>query len=108
MDVGWSVKPGRPAVGRSIHLQTFVEAIGQRGSINMEGTVTETSVSDLMDEIRSIIQITYPSDRLEFAGALSRHLEYALGTSHCTTVVSALKDSKGDYRGELVISFGLC
>jgi hypothetical protein len=106
MDVGWSVKPGRPAVGRSIHLQTFVEAIGQRGSINMEGTVTETSVSDLMDEIRSITQITYSSDVFEFAEAFSKHLEYGLSNSHCTTIVSGLKDSGGTYRGEIVISFG--
>ena len=43
----------------------------------MEGTVTETSVSDPIDEIRSVIRITYPSDMFEFAEALSKHLEYA-------------------------------
>lgn len=102
-----AVKPGRPAVGRSIHLQTFVEATGpKRRSTNMEGIVTETSASALMDEIRSIIQITYPSDSLECAEGLSMHLEYALSTFHCTTIVSALKDSDATYRGELVISFG--
>ena len=102
-----AAKPGIPAEGRSIHLQTFVDANGpRRRSINMKGTVTEMSVSDLMDEIRSIIQITYPSDRLEFAKALSMHLEYALSNSHCVTIVCGLKDSGGTYRGEIVISFG--
>jgi hypothetical protein len=102
-----AVKPGRLAVGRSIHLQTFVESIGpRRRSINMVGTVTETSVSDLMDDIRSIIQSTYPSDMFEFAEALSMQLEYALSKSHCTTIVNALKDSEGTCHGELVISFG--
>jgi hypothetical protein len=102
-----SAKPGIPAEGRSIHLQTFFDANGpRRRSINMKGTVTEMSVSDLMDEIRSITQITYSSDMFEFAEALSTHLEYALSNSHCTTIVSGLKDSGGTYRGEIVISFG--
>jgi hypothetical protein len=60
----------------------------------------------LMDEIRSITQITYSSDVFEFAEAFSKHLEYALSNSHCTTIVSGLKDSGGTYRGEIVISFG--
>jgi hypothetical protein len=102
-----SAKPGFPAEGRSIHLQTFVDANGpKRRSINMEGIVTETSVPDLMDEIRSITQIAYPSDMLEFDEAFSKYLESALSQSHCTTIVSGLKDSGGTYRGELVLSFG--
>ena len=102
-----SAKPGFPAEGRSIHLQTFVDARGpKRQSISMEGTVTEISVFDLMDEIRSIIRITYSSDMFEFAEAFSKHLEYALSNSHCTTIGSGLKDSGGTYRGEIVISFG--
>lgn len=102
-----AAKRGVPAEGRSIHLQTFVDANGpRRRSINMEGTVTEVSVSDLMDEIRSITQITYSSDMLEFAEAFSKHLGYALSNSHCTTIVSGLKDAEGTYRGELVISLG--
>jgi hypothetical protein len=102
-----AAKPGIPAEGRSIRLQTFVDVNApRRRSINMVGTVTETSVSDLMDDIRSIIQSTYPSDMFEFAEALSMQLEYALSKSHCTTIVSALTDSKGAYRGDLVISFG--
>ena len=102
-----AAKPGIPAEGRSIHLQTFVDANGpRRRSINMKGTVTELSVFDLMDEIRSIIRITYSSDRFEFAEAFSKHLEYALSKSHCTTIGSGLKDSGGTYRGEIVISFG--
>ena len=72
----------------------------------MEGTVTETSVFDLMDEIRSITRINYPSDMLEFGEAFSKELEYALSNSHCTTIVSGLKDSGGTCRGEIVISFG--
>ena len=102
-----AAKPGIPAEGRSIQLQTFVDANGpRRRSISMEGTVTEISVFDLMDEIRSIIRITYRSEMFEFAEALSKDLEYALSNSHCTTIVSGLKDSGGTYRGELVISFG--
>ena len=72
----------------------------------MKGTVTEMSVSDLMDEIRSIIQFTYSSDTFEFVEAFSKHLEYALSNSHCTAIVSGLKDSGGTCRGEIVISFG--
>lgn len=102
-----AAKPGFPAEGRSIHLQTFVDANGpKRRSINIVGTMTETSVSDLMDEIRSITRITYPSDMFEFAEALSRRLEHGLSNSHRTTIVSGLKDSEGIYRGDLVISFG--
>jgi hypothetical protein len=102
-----AAKPGIPAEGRSIQLQTFVDANGpRRRRINMKATVTEVSVSDLMDDIRSIIQITYPSDMLEFAEAFSKHLEYALSNSHCTTIVSGLKDSGGTCRGGIVISFG--
>ena len=102
-------KPGVPAEGRSIHLQTFVDANGpKRRGINMVGTVTEISVSDLMDEIRVIIRISYPSDMFEFSEALSKNLEHALSNSHCTTIVSGLKDSGGTYRGEIVISFGPC
>jgi hypothetical protein len=102
-----AAKPGIPAEGRSIQLQTFVDANGpRRRSINIKGTVTEMSVSDLMDEIRSITQITYSSDVFEFAEAFSKHLEYGLSNSHCTTIVSGLKDSGGTYRGEIVIPFG--
>ena len=43
---------------------------------------------------------------LEFAEAFSKQLEYALSNSHCTTIVSGLKDFGGTYRGEVVISFG--
>ena len=100
-------KLGVPAEGRWIHLQTFVDANGpKRRSINMVGIVTETSVSDLMDEIRSTTQITYSSDMFEFFEAFSKHLEYALSNSHCVTIVCGLKDSGGTYRGEIVISFG--
>ena len=99
--------PGIPAEGRSVHLQTFVDANGpKRRGINMEGTVTEVPISDLMDEIRSIIRIAYSPDILEFAEAFSKQLEYALSNSHCTTIVSGLKDSRGTCRGEIVISFG--
>ena len=102
-----AANPGIPAEGRSIHLQTFVDANGpKRRSISMAGTVTETSVSHLMDEIRSLIQITYPSDVFEFDEDFSKHLEYALSNCHWTTLVNGLKDSKGTYRGELAISFG--
>lgn len=72
----------------------------------MEGTVTEISVFDLMDEIRSIIRITYRSEMFEFAEAFSKDLEYALSNSHCTTIVSGLKNSEGADRGILAISFG--
>ena len=102
-----AAKQGVPAEGRSIHLQTFVDANGpKRRGINMEGTVTEMSVSDLMDEIRSITQITYPSDMLELDETFSKHLEYALSNSHCTTIVNGLKDSGGTCRGVIAISFG--
>ena len=102
-----SAKPGVPAEGRSIRLQTFVDANGpKRRSINLQAIVTETSVSDLMDEIRSIIRINYPSDMLEFDEAFSKDLEYALSNSHFTTMVSGLKNSEGADRGFLAISFG--
>lgn len=98
---------GVRAEGRSIHLQTYVDANGpKRRSINMEGALAEISVSDLTDEIRSIIQITYPSDKFELAEALSKHLGYALSNSHRMTIVIQLNDSEGTYRGELVLSFG--
>ena len=87
--------------------QTFVDTNGpKRRSTHMVGTVTETSVFDLMDQIRSIIQINYPSDMLEFDEAFSKDLEYALSNSHRTTMVSGLKDSEGADRGFLAISFG--
>lgn len=102
-----AARRGVPAEGRSIHLQTYVDANGpKRRSINMEGTVTGISVSDLTDEIRSIIQIIYPSDKFELAEALSKHLEYALSNSHRMTIVMQLNDSEGTYRGELILSFG--
>jgi hypothetical protein len=102
-----AARPGCRAEGRSIQLQTFVDANGpRRRRINRKGTVTEISGSHLMGEIRSLIQITYPSDMFEFDEDFSRHLEYALSTSHCTTIVSGLKDSGGTYRGEIVVSFG--
>ncbi len=102
-----AAKPGIPAEGRSIQLQTFVDANGpRRRSINIKGVVMEMSVSDLMDEIRFITQITYSSDMFEFAETFSKHLEYALSNSHRTTIVSGLKDSGGTYRGEIAISFG--
>jgi hypothetical protein len=102
-----AAKPGFPAEGRSVQLQTYVDANGpKRRSIILLGTVTEISGSDLMDDIRSIIQITYPSDMFEFAEALSNHLEYALSNSHCTTIVSELTNSEGTHRGEIVVSFG--
>lgn len=109
--IAWSryraAKQVTPADGRSIHLQTIVDANGpKRRSINMQGTVEEISVSDLMDEIRSITRISYPSDNFELADVFSKHLEYALSNSHCTTIVSGLKDSGGTYRGELVVSLG--
>jgi hypothetical protein len=109
--IAWSryraAQPGIPAEGRSIHLQTFVHANGpKRRGITMQGAVTETSVSDVMDEIRSITEIHYPSDMLEVDEAFSKHLEYALSNSHRTTIVTGLRDSGGTYRGEIVISFG--
>lgn len=108
--VAWTryraAKPGVPAEGRSIHLQTFVDARGPKGrNISMEGTVTEMSAFDLMDEIRSIIRITYRSEMCEFAEAFTRDLEYALSNSHCTTIVSGLNDSEGACRGVIAISF---
>ena len=102
-----SAKPGVPAEGRSIRLQTFVGANGPKyRSISMEGAVTEISAFDLMDEIRSIIRINYPSDMFEFDEPFSKDLEYALSSSHRTTMVSGLKNSEGADRGFLAISFG--
>ena len=72
----------------------------------MEGTVTETSVSDPIDEIRSVIRITYPSDMFEFAEALSKHLEYAPLQLPLHDHRERIEDSEGAYRGELVIPFG--
>ena len=102
-----AAKPGCRAEGRSIHLETFVDANGPKcRSISIEGTVTEISVFDLMDEIRSIIRITYRSERFEFTEAFSKDLEYALSNSHRTTIVSGLKNSEGADRGVVAISFG--
>ena len=102
-----AMKPGWRAERRSIQLQTFVDANGPKcRSISIEGTVTEISVFDLMDEIRSIIRINYRSEMFEFAGAFSKDIEYALSHSHCTTIVSGLKNSEGADRGVVAISFG--
>lgn len=102
-----AAESGVPSEGRSICLQTFVHANGsKRRGINMEGAVTETSGSDLMDDIRSITQINCASDMLEFDEAFSKDLEYALSNSHCTTIVSGLKDVKVTCCGEIVVSFG--
>ena len=68
--------------------------------------MTGISVFDLMDEIRAIIRITYRSEMFEFAEALSKNLESALSNSHCTAIVSGLKDSGGTCRGDIVISLG--